>query len=189
MKRTAILALMVALVPMAGAVVNHSGGNGDMNIMDGGSTSASGASQAVGPNGTMWRAEVTGRDASCLSGNASAVTDVNWSTASSPDGGEEWRTVSFRGTLQAADPCHTIGHEVEEVDGGYVLRLETEDVSGACVQCVGGISYGAEFAAPGPYTLEVRRGNETLRTLESPGAGADGGTIAGLIAFLVSLLA
>ncbi len=198
MKRILITALLIALVPAAGAVAgyNDSGNrSGDAHIMSGSGASA-GASTGVteGENGSriLWRAEVAQTGASCASGNASGLADVNWSTAPAGDGSdaqeERWDVVSFSGTVTTATPCHTVDHEVIDRDNGtFVLNVTTERSDGACVECVGAVTYDASFEAPGDYRLSVMHDGDLVEVMESPGYDEeeDGD---GLLDVLVSLL-
>lgn len=148
------------LVPSATAVVGGpEADDGEMVIMG---DSSSSASQATGPNGTEWRAEVS------MVNRTQTVEDERLENVRY---GEENYTVEFDGFITAPTPCHTVGHDVSESNDGYVLDITTErdNETGACTQVMTTIEYDGSFSTDEDFTLEVRHGNQTVDTLEHPG--------------------
>jgi len=163
MKRTILLTAVLLFISTATAVV---GGpepdEGEMAIMSGGSSSASG-SVAAGPNGTEWRAtvEMAGRNP-----NSSAGDNVgNISYAGNQ--------TTFTGQIQAPTPCHVLEQEVEKLDGqNYRINIQTvkddlDNETGVCAQQVVMINYDGSFETGAPYKLEVQHNNQTVETLQN----------------------
>lgn len=160
------LTVFAFLVPSSAAVVGGpEPGEGEMAIAGG---SSAGASQAVGPNGTEWKAEVS---------MVNRTQNVTEDRLENVQYGEESYTVEFDGFITAPTPCHVIDHEVSERDGSYVMNIETahdqldedSNQTGTCAQVLTMIEYDAEFARDESFTLEVRHDNETVDTLYHPG--------------------
>lgn len=140
-----------------------------MAITSGGSSAE--ASQAVGPNGTEWRAEVS------MTNRSQNVTEDRLENVQY---GEENYTVEFDGYITAPTPCHTITHQARETDDGFVLNVVPEynepegNQSGpACAQVLTMVEYDAEFSTGQQFDLEVKHDNQTVRTLEHPGVGGE----------------
>ncbi len=187
--RIAAAALILAALAAPAAAVYDP--NGSHNTGDGPSItsagSSAGATVGVGPNGTAWRATVAERNATCSRGNHSAVADVAF-----PADGEQAHTVTFRGTVTAAHPCHTVQHAVHERgDGMYVLNVTATAQDGVCVQCVGTLTYDATFGTDDPFRLVVQHDGETVRTITAPGYAADDedrSLVAAVMGWLAGLL-
>ncbi len=170
MKREAfIIAVAISLISVSGAVVNENGSSpskdaddGEMAITSAPGSSAS-ASTAVGPNGTEWRSEFSMTGAQCLSGNSTGVTNSSFET------GEETYSVSLQGTVETANPCHTLEHEVVETDTGhYTLNITSNAENGTCTQCIGAVSYEASFESDEPFYLKVVHDGEEVEELIHP---------------------
>lgn len=149
------------LVPYSTAVVGGpEAGEGEAVILGGGSSAS--ASQAVGPNGTEWRAEVS---------MVNRTQDVSEDRIENVEYGQENYTVEFDGFITAPTPCHTIGHEVRKSDEGYMMNVDTvrEAEDRSCAQVITTIEYDGSFSTDEDFTLEVRHENETVETLEHPG--------------------
>lgn len=180
------LAAFAFMIPSTLAVVGGpEPGEGEMAITSSGSSAS--ASQAVGPNGTEWKAEVSMVN---RTGNVSEdrIEDISY--------GEDNYSVEFTGYITAPTPCHTISHEVEESEDGYVMQIETvkeQDNRTACLQVLTMIEYDAEFSTDEAFELKVRHGNETVDTLYHPGIAPDApvqnrGPIASLVQWVRGLL-
>lgn len=167
------------LVPYSTAVVGGpEAGEGEAVIMGGGSSAS--ASQAVGPNGTQWKAEVS---------MVNRTQDVTEDRLENVQYGEENHTVEFDGFITAPTPCHTIGHDVSKTENGYIMNVETQvEQEGACAQVITIIEYDASFSTDEKFKLEVRHDNQTVDTLEHPGMKKERkGLFSGLIGWLSSI--
>lgn len=163
MRRTALLAALLFIFSGAAtAVVGHETPEGQMGIMSSGS---SGASKAVGPNGTLWSAEVSMANRS--------RTDINDSVfnVSYTDNGE--KKARFSGRIAAPTPCHVIEHEVKETgNNSYVMNVKTVrdklDGERPCTQVITGIEYDTSFQTEETFNLEIQHNGDKVRTLEYP---------------------
>lgn len=170
LEHTAIVVIAVLFaVPGATAVVGGpEPGDGEMAITSHGSSSAS-ASTSVGENGTEWKAETS------MINRTGNITDQRLEDISYS--GDEYK-VEFVGHIEAPTPCHVINHEVDKLEDGYVLNVQTKhdqldkdsNESGQmCAQQLTMIKYDGEFSAEEDFTVEVRHNNETVETLDHPG--------------------
>lgn len=167
-----LIAIAISLISISGAVVNEDGSSpssntddGEMAITSGGSA---GATTAVGPNGTQWSLEFSTTGSQCLSGNSTRVTN---SSFEAEDGSY---SVSFQGTVETANPCHTLKHEVIETgEGQYTLNITSNPENGTCVTCVGGIDYESSFETDEPFTLKVVHDGEEVEEFEHPETDED----------------
>lgn len=162
MKRTILLTAVLLLVSTTAAVV---GGpepdDGEFAITSGGSSASS--STAVGPNGTEWSAQFSMTGAQCLSNSSTGVTNSSFGAEN------ETYSVSFQGTVETSDPCHTLEHEIIETSyGNYMMNVTSNSVNGTCTQCVGSISYEASFESDEPFDLEVLHDGNKVEGLTHP---------------------
>lgn len=156
--------------------------DGEMTIMDRGSSSAT-ASSSVDSEGTDYRAETS------MVNRSPNITDQRLENVSYSE--DEYR-VDFTGHIEASTPCHVIDHDVDETDEGFVLNVQTvkddlDNQSAACAQVMNMIEYEASFSNSEDFTVEVRHGNQTVQTLTHPGLDNDQkktGIIQSLRAFL-----
>lgn len=158
MKRTVLLvaSLFVLISPSLG-VVGENTSDSQPGITSLGSSS--GATTAVGPNGTKYTAKVS------MEGRTQNKTNdtIRSETISSSK-------VNFNGTIQASTPCHAIEHDVNEAEQTYTINIKTiEDSSNnqLCTQVITGINYNAEFEAETGFTLEVMHNGEKIETLQT----------------------
>lgn len=115
-------------------------------------------------DGTAWQVNVEKTNATCASGNTTdMIRDVSYNDT------QEMKTVRFAGTLTAGTPCHDVSATDIEQDGNvYTLNVTTEDHDGICVQCVGALTYEAEFTANQPFRLEILHNGKHVDAIEHP---------------------
>ena len=162
MKKGIISALAaLLLITSATALVGHNNTDGDLGIASTGSTAS--ATTAVGPNGTKFSSKV-----SMLGDNRSStadrITDEKISSSK----------VSFKGTVQAMNPCQGIEQNVTETENGYVMNIRTvaeetgnETERTPCAQVITGINYDAEFEAETGFGLEVQHNGNKIKEFQT----------------------
>ncbi|MFB6166895.1 MAG: hypothetical protein ABEJ62_01385 [Candidatus Nanohaloarchaea archaeon] len=125
-----------------------------------------GATQSGGGGNKSWTLNVSTVGTACMSGNTTAgVDNVEY------EFGQDRSTASFRGVIRTADPCQEIAAKhVELVGDTYTVNLVTNSTGGFCIQCVGALTYHAEFSAEHPAQVVVEHNGERVRTLELEGS-------------------
>ncbi|MCJ7450491.1 MAG: hypothetical protein MUP58_02010 [Candidatus Nanohaloarchaeota archaeon QJJ-9] len=159
MRKATLLLLVAAFSGLGTAVVGYDGPKDQPHIMGG----SSGASQAVGPNGTQWKAWVETKGTDCLSGNLSEIQTNK----------TENRT-EFTGEIQTSNPCYTVRHDVEKVgENTYQFNITTEKSNTTCIDCVGKIRYKAGLETNSSHTVKVYHNGDFAKEIannpEKPG--------------------
>ena len=83
-------------------------------------------------------------------------------------------SANFEGIIEAETPCHEAKPTIEEVDGTYVLDIETvqEQEDRVCPMQIVMIEYEATFQPENEeYELEVRHNNELVDEITYPEQG------------------
>ncbi len=174
MKHAALALAVIMLTGLSAGVVGHNASGDQPQIM--GSGSSSSASVAAGPNGTMWRAELTGQGSSCATNESNSVEVDHFFTRESDP---VQRGVKFSAAVTTPNPCHVLEHEIrEEGNRSFVFDIESKsDGSGICTQCIGSVSYTAEFQvnqdarSDSGFVLKVMHDGELVKTVEHPDYG------------------
>lgn len=160
MKKTILALALIGLITGSAAIANYNGsGEGDMHIMSGGSSSASGV-VAVGPDGTEYSSnvEMRGRNPNISDDNISGITFD-----------EQKGEIKFNGSIQVPTPCHHLKQEVNKTgDSSYVLEIDAKEQneSGMCTQQTVMINYEGSFEGEKPYTLEVRHNGTVIKSFD-----------------------
>ncbi|MFB6241417.1 MAG: hypothetical protein ABEJ36_01275 [Candidatus Nanosalina sp.] len=168
MRRLSILLAAIALTGLsAGVVGGPEAGEGEMVIMDAGSSSAT---QSVGPNGTKWRTQISNLESACLSGNQTQHVDFGNFTGA--QGEDNLTKITFSGVINTSNPCHEINLDVTEVsEDTYIVEFVENSTGGVCVQCIGYVKFDGSFAAPGEYKVIFENEDNDLATKTTPGYG------------------
>ncbi len=175
MKHATLALAVIMLTGLSAGVVGYNGSGDQPHIMTSGSGSS--ASAATGPNGTMWRAELTGQGSSCATNTTDRVTVGDFFTR---ERDPVQRGVEFSGTVITSNPCHILDHKIREKGRNtYVFDVTSKpEGQGVCVQCIGGVSYTASFqvnqnagSSKTGFLLEIRHDGELVKTVEHPDYG------------------
>lgn len=163
MKRTILLIAIALLVSTTAAIEGYDGPEDQPHIMGSGSSSSASASTAAGPNGTEWTAKLSMAGSQCLSNSSTGVTNSSFGTEN------DTYSVSFQGTVETSDPCHTLDHEVIETSNGhYMMNITSNPSNGTCTQCVGSISYEASFEADEAFDIEILHDGDKVEGFTHP---------------------
>lgn len=110
--------------------------------------------------GDSWNLDVEEASSQCWDG-----TDREEIRSPEFDGNK----LSFSSSIEASNPCHTIGDaEVTKDGNSYTLELTTEGTDPICIECVGAVRYNAEFKAEEPFELELVHDGETVDRVQHP---------------------
>lgn len=163
----AVIGSLLLLVGTVTAVVGNNGsGDGDMHIMDGGTSQAT---TSVNQNGTVWQATVSMIDQT-QSNISDMIDNMTYDTVEDRD------RVSFDGMISVPSPCHVLTYTVEggSQDDDYTMTINAvkEQLDGnttqTCAQVMTGIEYEASFAADAPETVTIVHENTTVDTITFP---------------------
>jgi hypothetical protein len=173
MRRVSLLLAVLALTGLStGVVGGPDAEEGEMTIMNSGGSSS--ASQAVGPNGTEWRTQISNLENACISGNQTQGVDFgNFSQIEA--NGENMTEITFSGVVETSNPCHRIELNVSdsgnESGDAYVVEFVEKSTGGVCTQCMGYVKFEGSFAAPGDYRVTFENDGEELENRTTPGYG------------------
>lgn len=128
-----------------------------------------GFSAAQGPS-SGGEADISVLDNTCVAGEQSeGIENIDSS------GG----TVTWTGYIQTPNPCYgaNLTDVVETGENSYQVSIDTNEGEEACQQCLGMLTYEAEFSAENDFELEVLHDGEQVDTITSEGdAGSDDST-------------
>ncbi len=161
MKRTVLLAALLATLVSASAYTGYDGPDEGMHIMD----NIDSPSTSIEKNGTDWRM---------------TLEEVN-STAENTSTGVlshsfEGNTVKFQGVISTPTPCHSLNAEVsEEGRDSYSMSVSSNKSSNStCEQVVTYRKYNASFEYERPFKITVKHSNGEEETLTHPDFGREG---------------
>ena len=76
---------------------------------------------------------------------------------------ENETTANIEGVYQTPNPCHTLTYSVEkEENQTYILSINQESTSDACVRCIGNINYEARLNIPDDSLIEVNHNSTKM---------------------------
>lgn len=129
--------------------------------------SSSSSTAAVNQNGTQWTAELD------MTGRNDQRTEEAIESVKVNENGKS----TFKGIIEAPNPCHLLEQEVEKLgDGEFYMNIKTvedESAGGVCTTQIAMIEYEANFQNDEGYTLDVRHNNETIDEIKFSPANDD----------------
>jgi len=191
MKRTILVVAVILFAGLSAATTDYDGPKDQPHIMGASDHGATADQSGGSSDDSQWSADVSTLNATCMSGNQSeGVQGVSFGGDDSANGTSQ---VTWNGYVQTSNPCHTVSLSDVEQDGNtYTLNITTESQEGVCVDCVGIVTYSAEFSADEPFKLEILHDGEQVDAVTHPsysdGNGSDSGEESGPVQSFIKWL-